>query len=79
MNINVKKNTYVRHNFYKKLQNQRPALVVPPDVSTSVKEIFIGNLLLSENLLVNFLPAPELFRRKDALGVGLRFLIYLFV
>ena len=29
-----------------RLRNQRPILVVPPDVSTSVKEIWIGNVLL---------------------------------
>ena len=51
-----------------RLQNQRPTLVVPPDVSTSVKEIWIGNVLLLEMFLVKFFPAPESFWRKDALG-----------
>ena len=51
-----------------RLLNQRPTLVVPPDVSTSVKEIWIGNVLLLESFLLKFLPAPEPFRRKDALG-----------
>ena len=50
------------------LRNQRPTLVVSPDVSTSVKEILIGNVLLFETFLVKFLPAPEPFPRKDALG-----------
>ena len=45
-----------------------PTLVVPPDVSTSVEDIWIGNMLLLETLLVNFLPAPEPFWRKDDLG-----------
>ena len=53
---------------FERLRNQRPTLVVPPDVSTSVKEIWIGNVLLLETFLVKFLPAPEPFRRKDALG-----------
>ena len=61
--------------FLKRLRNQRPTLVVPPDVSTSVKEIWIGNVLLLENSLVNFLP----FLRKDALGWVWEFFIYLFV
>ena len=51
-----------------RLRNQRPKLVVPPDVSTSVKEISIGNVLLLETFLLKFVPAPEPFRRKDALG-----------
>ena len=51
-----------------RLRNQRPTLVVPPDVSTSDKEIWIGNVLLLENFLLKFLPAPEPFQRKDALG-----------
>ena len=62
-----------------RLQNQRPTLVVPPDVSTSVNEIWIGNMLLLETLLVKYLPAPEPFPRKDALGWVWGFLIYLFV
>ena len=53
-----------------RLQNQRPALVVPPNVSTSVKEIWIGNVLLLETFLVKFLPAPEPFRRKDAFTIN---------
>ena len=53
------------------LRNQRPTIVVPPDVYTSVKEIWIGNVLLLETLLVKFLPVPEPFRRK--------IFIYLFV
>ena len=52
---------------------------MPPDVSTIVKDICIGNVLLLETLLVNFLPAPEPFRRKDALGRFWRFFMYLFV
>ena len=52
----------------KRLRNQRPTLIVPPNVSTSVKEILIGYVLLLETLLVKFLPAPEPFQRKDALG-----------
>ena len=51
-----------------RLQNQRPTLVIPPDVSTSIKKNWIGNVLLLENCLLKFLPAPEPFRRKDALG-----------
>ena len=51
-----------------RLQNQRPTLVVPPDVSTSVKEIWIGNVLLLETFLLKFLPAPEPFWCKDTLG-----------
>ena len=49
------------------------------DVSTSVKEIWIGNVLLLETFLLKFLPAPELFRRKDALGWVWVFFIYLSV
>ena len=48
-----------------RIQNQRTTLVVPHDFSTSVKEIWIGNVLLMETLLVKFLPAPERFPRKD--------------
>ena len=62
-----------------KLQNQRPTLVVPPNVSTSVKDIWIGNVLLLETLLVNFLSVPVPFRRKDALGWVWGFLIYVLV
>ena len=63
----------------KRLRNQRPTLVVPPDLSTSVKEIWIGNVLLLETLLVKFLPAPEPFLRKDDLGWVWGFLyIYLY-
>ena len=51
-----------------RLRNQRPTLVVSPDVSTSVKDIWIGNVLLLETFLVKFLPAPEPFWRKDSLG-----------
>ena len=61
------------------LRNLRPTLIVPPNVSTSVKEILIGYVLLLETLLVKFLPAPEPFRRKDALGWVWGFFIYLFV
>ena len=61
------------------LRNQRPTLVVPPNVSTSVKEIWIGNVLLLENFLVNLFPAPEPSRRKDALGWVWVLYIYLFV
>ena len=50
-----------------RLRNQRPTLVVPPDVSTSVKEIWIGNVLLLETFLLQFLPAPEPFRRGEKL------------
>ena len=53
---------------HERLRNQRPTLVVPPDVSTSFKDIWIGNVLLLETFLLKFLPAPEPFRRKDALG-----------
>ena len=62
-----------------RLQNQRPTLVVPPDVSTSVKEICIGNVLFLETLLVKFSHAPKPFRRKDELGWVWGFFIYLFV
>ena len=54
----------------KRLRNQRSTLVVPPDVSTSVKEIWIGNVLLLETFLVKFLPAPEPFRHKDAFTIN---------
>ena len=64
---------------HERLRNQRPTLVLPPDLSTSVKEIWIGNVLLLEGFLVNFLPAPKPFRRKDALGWVWEFFIYLFV
>ena len=63
---------------HERLQNQRPTLVVPPNVSTKVKKTWIGNVLLLETLLVNFLPAPESFRRKDSLGWVWGFFIYLF-
>ena len=63
----------------KRLQNQRPTLVVPPNVSTSVKEIWIGNVLLLETFLVKFLYTLEPFRRKDALGWVWGLVIYLFV
>ena len=62
-----------------RLRNQRPTLVVPTAVSTSFKEIWIGNVFLLENFLLKFLPAPKPFRRKDALGWVWGFLIYLFV
>ena len=62
-----------------RLRNQRPTLVVTPDISTSVKEIWIGNVLLLETFLLKFLPAPEPFRRKDALGWVWGFFIYLSV
>ena len=65
------------HN--KRLRNQRPTFVVPPDVSTSVKEIWIGNVLLLETFLVKFLPAPEPFWCKDSLGWVWGFFIHLFV
>ena len=58
----------VKYN--ERLRNQRPTLVVPPDVSTSVKEIWIGNVLLLETFLVKFLPAPEPFWRKDAFTIN---------
>ena len=64
---------------YERLRNQRPTLVVPPYVSTSVKEIWIGNVLLFETFLLKFLPATEPFRRKDALGWVWGFFIYLSV
>ena len=53
-----------------RLRNQRPTLVVPSDVSTSVKEIWIGNVLILETFLLKFLPAPEPFRRKDAFTIN---------
>ena len=46
---------------FKRLQNQRPKVVVPTDISTSVKEILLGNVLLLETLIVNLLPASETF------------------
>ena len=61
------------------LRNQMPTLVVPPDVSTSIKNIWIGNVLLLETLLVKFLPVPEPFWRKYALGWVWGLFIYLFV
>ena len=54
----------------KRLRNQRSTLVVPPDVSISVKEIWIGNVLLLETFLLKFLPAPEPFWRKDAFTIN---------
>ena len=62
-----------------RLQNQSTTLVIPPDVSTSVKEIWIGNVLLLETFLVKFLPAPEPFWRKDALGWVWGFFIYIYL
>ena len=53
-----------------RLRNQRPTLVVPPDVSTSVKDIWIGNVLLLETFLLKFIPAPEPFWRKDAFTIN---------
>ena len=62
-----------------RLQNQRPTFAVPPDLSTIVKEIWIGNVLLLETLLLNFLPATKPFWRKNVLG-WVRFIyIYLFL
>ena len=66
-------------NVNERLRNQSPTLVVPPDVSTSVKEIWIGNVFLLETFLVKFLPLPEPFRRKYSLGWVWGFFIYLFV
>ena len=54
----------------KEFRNQRRTLVVPPNVSTSVKDIWIGYVLLLENFLVKFLPAPEPFWRKDAFTIN---------
>ena len=54
---------------HERLRNQRPTLVVSPDVSTRFKEIWIGNVLLLGTFLVKFLPAPEPFRRKDAFNL----------
>ena len=62
-----------------RLRNQRPTLVVIPDVSTSVKQIWIGNVLLLENFLVKFLRAPELFWRKYALEWVWGLYLYIFV
>ena len=53
-----------------RLKNQRPTLVVTTDVSTIVKEIWIGNVLLLETFLVKFLPAPEPFWRKHAFTIN---------
>ena len=64
---------------HERLRNQRPTIVVPPDVSTSAKEIWIGNVLLLEKFLVKLLPAPEPFQRKYALAWVWGFSIYLFV
>ena len=47
-----------------RLRNQRPTIVVRPDVSTSIKEIWIDNVLLLETFLLKFIPAPKPFRRK---------------
>ena len=69
----VAKTTAERH------RNQRPTLVVPPDISTSVKEIWIGNVLILETYIVKFLPVPKPFKRKDALRWVWGFLIDLFV
>ena len=44
-----------------RLLNQTPTLVVPPEVSTSVKDIWIGNMLLLQTFLVKFFLAPESF------------------
>ena len=63
----------------KRLQNQRPTLVVPHDVYISVKDIWIGNVLLLETFMVKFLSATETFWRKYALRWVWGFLIYLFV
>ena len=71
--------TVVELTSAERLRNQRPTLVVPPNISTSVKEIWIGNVVLLETLLVKFLPAPEPFRSEDALGWVWGFFIYLFV
>ena len=51
-----------------RIWNQRPTINVPPNVSTSVKEIWIGSVLLLDTLLVKFIPAPKPFWRKDDLG-----------
>ena len=69
----------LRPPWYKRLRNQRPTLVVPPYVSTSVIVIWIGNVLLLETLLVKFLPAPDPFWNKYALGRVWGLYIYLFV
>ena len=55
---------------HERLRNQRPTLVVSPDVSTSVKNIWIGNVLLLETFILKFLPAPEPFWRKDAFTIN---------
>ena len=60
-----------------RLRNQRPTHVVTSNVSTSVKDIWIGNVLLLETFLLKFLPAPEPFQRKDALGWVRVFYIYI--
>ena len=70
-NIQNKKRTNNKKstkNTLERLRNQRSTLLVPPDVYTSVKEIWIVNVLLLENFLLKFLSTPEPFRRKDALG-----------
>ena len=56
-----------------RLRDQRPTLVVPPDVSTSVKEIWIGNLNKSKNeIFINdwvkqkvVIPPYEKYQRKN--------------
>ena len=75
-NLPVVAHNLINHclaDFVERLQNQRPTLVVPPDVSTSVKDIWIGNVLLLETLLVKFLLAPKPFWHKYALGWVLGF------
>ena len=67
------------HRFDKRLRNQRPTLVVPPDVSTSVKEIWIGNVLLLETFLLKFLPAPRTLTAQRCFRVDLGIFIYLSV
>ena len=62
-----------------RLRNHRPTLVLPSDVSSSVKKIWIGDVLLLEIFLVKFLPTHKPFPRKDALGWVWGFFIYLFV
>ena len=62
----------------KRLQNQRPTLVAPHDVSTSVKQIWIGNVLLLETFLVRFSPRPNPFGAK-MLQVGFEFFKYIYL
>ena len=77
--ISRRSKTHTKHASHcERLGNQRPKLVVPPDVSTTVKDIWMGNVLLLETFLVNFLSAPEPFRRKNALGWVWGFFIYIF-